>query len=56
MPFRKLFCSHRQFVEIRVSYIVNLEHVEWWDRQTLLIDNGQEIYLPRGAYQRLSVF
>ncbi|MEZ3444312.1 MAG: LytTR family DNA-binding domain-containing protein [Lachnospiraceae bacterium] len=53
---RKLFCSHRQFVEIGVSYIVNLEHVERWDRQTLLLDNGQEIYLPRGAYQRLPVF
>lgn len=47
------FCSHKEFVKIGASYIVNLDHVRDWDKQKLLLDNGQEIYLPRGAYQSL---
>ena len=50
---RETLCIHKEFVGIGVSYIVNLEHVESWDKQTLLLDNGQEIYLPRGAHRRL---
>lgn len=52
---REILCIHREFVGIGVSYIVNLKHAESWDRQTLLLDNGQEIYLPRGAYRGLPV-
>lgn len=50
---REILCVYKEFVGIGVSYIVNLGHVESWNRQTLLLDNGQEIYLPRGAHRRL---
>ena len=52
---REMLCIHEEFVEIGVSYIVNLEHVESWNRQQLLLDSGQEIYLPRGAHRGLAV-
>lgn len=52
---REILCIHEEFVGIGVSYIVNLGHVERWNRQTLLLDNGQEIYLPRGAHRELMV-
>lgn len=52
---RETLCIHKEFVGIGVSYIVNMEHVESWNRQTLLLDNGQEIYLPRGAYREFPV-
>lgn len=51
---RETLCIYKEFVGIGVSYIVNLGHVERWDRQTLLLDNGQEIYLPRGAHRGLT--
>lgn len=50
---REALCVHKGFVGIGVSYIVNLGHVEGWDKRILLLDNGQEIYLPRGAYRAL---
>lgn len=53
---REMLCIHKEFVGIGVSYIVNLRHVESWNRQMLLMDNGQEIYLPRGAHRGLPVF
>lgn len=53
---RETLCIHREFMGIGVSYIVNLGHVESWDRQTLLLDNGHEIYLPRNAHRELSGF
>lgn len=53
---REMLCIHREFVEIGVSYIVNVEHVESWNRRMMLLDNGQEIYLPRGAHRGLAVF
>lgn len=51
---RETLCIYKEFVGIGVSYIVNLGHVESWNRQTLMLDNRQEIYLPRGAYRGLS--
>lgn len=47
------FYGHKGFVRIGASYIVNLGHVKGWDKQKMQLDNGQEIYLPRGAYQSL---
>lgn len=53
---RETLCIYKEFVGIGVSYIVNLGHVESCGRQTLLLDNGQEIYLPRGSHRALSGF
>lgn len=49
----ELLCAHKMFVKLGVSYIVNLEHIDQMGSQTLLLDNGAEIYLPRGSYKEL---
>lgn len=43
----------REFVRVGVSYIVNLEHIASLNAQEVYLDNGQKIYLPRGAYHCL---
>ena len=56
MTMAKLFemlCPHKRFVKLGVSYIINMEHIERLDAQTLLLDCGKEIYLPRGSYKEL---
>ncbi|MBD5470696.1 MAG: response regulator transcription factor [Lachnospiraceae bacterium] len=56
MTMIKLFemlCSYKRFVKVGVSYIVNMEHIERLDTRMLLLDNGKEIYLPRGSYKEL---
>lgn len=50
---REVFCDHKEFVSIGASYIVNLRYVESWNRQKMMLDNGRQIYLPRGAYRSL---
>ena len=49
----ELLCSHKRFVKVGASYIVNMEHIERLDTRRLLLDNGKEIYLPRGSYKEL---
>lgn len=49
----ELLCVHKMFVKLGVSYIVNLEHIEQLGSQTLLLDNGTEICIPRGSYKEL---
>lgn len=41
------------FVKVGASYIVNLEHIGSLNAQELCLDNGERLYLPRGAYQPL---
>ena len=56
MTMKKLFeilCSYKRFVKLGVSYIINMEHIKRFDAQMLLLDNGKEIYLPRGSYKEL---
>ncbi|MDE6747523.1 MAG: LytTR family DNA-binding domain-containing protein [Lachnospiraceae bacterium] len=56
MTMTKLFemlCTYKRFVKLGVSYIVNMEHIERLDAQTLLLDCGKEIYLPRGSHKDL---
>lgn len=49
----ELLCTHKMFVKLGASYIINLEHIEQLGSQTLLLDNGTEICLPRGSYKEL---
>lgn len=49
----ELLFAYRDFAKVGVSYIVNLAHVEQLDRQTLLMDDGSTIHLPRGSYSAL---
>ena len=42
-----------EFVRVGRSYFVNLEHVDSLNEQEVNLDNGQKIYLPRGAYRCL---
>ncbi len=50
---QEMFAGHDEFVRVGVAYIVNLEHVEGLSTQMVQMDNGDEIYLPRGSYQHL---
>lgn len=43
----------QEFVRVGNSYIVNLEHIDSLNAQEVTLDNGQKIYLPRGAYRCL---
>lgn len=56
MTMTKLFemlCPYKRFVKLGVSYIVNMEHIERLDAQTLLLDCGKEIFIPRGSHKEL---
>lgn len=44
---------YSEFVKVGVAYIVNLEHIENMNTQELQMDNGDKIYLPRGAHRIL---
>lgn len=50
---QEMLAGHDEFVRVGVAYIINLEHVESLNTQMLQMDNGDEIYLPRGSYQNL---
>lgn len=50
----EMLAAHQEFVKVGASYIINLKHIERLGTQTLLLDNGVEIYLPRGSYKPLS--
>lgn len=45
--------DRQQFVRVGASYIVNLDHIDSLDAQKICMDNGEQIFLPRGAYQPL---
>lgn len=49
----ELFLSYAGIVRIGKWYIVNLSHVESLGSQVAQMDNGDELYLSRGAYQTL---
>lgn len=49
----EMLCCYQEFMKVGVSYVVNLEHIERLGTQILYMDNGTEIYLPRGSYQSL---
>lgn len=50
---RDILSGCRECTKVGGSYIVNLEHIERMNAQELRLDNGKEIYLPRGAYKSL---
>ena len=49
----KLFLPYAGIIRIGKWYIINISHVASLDSQTVQMDNGQKLYLPRGAYQSL---
>ncbi|MDE7284024.1 MAG: LytTR family DNA-binding domain-containing protein [Lachnospiraceae bacterium] len=56
ITMKKLFemlCSYKRFVRLGASFIVNMEHIERLDAQMMLLDSGEEIYLPRGSYKEI---
>lgn len=50
----EMLAAHQEFAKAGASYIVNLKHIERLGTQALQLDNGEEIYLPRGSYKTLS--
>ncbi|MCH5256569.1 MAG: response regulator transcription factor [Lachnospiraceae bacterium] len=49
----ELFTPYEEIVRIGKWYIINMDHVEGLDSQAVQMDNEQQLYLPRGAYQTL---
>ena len=49
----EMFLLYEEIVRIGKWYIINMNHVEGMDSHTVQMDNGQQLYLPRGAYQSL---
>ena len=49
----ELFLPYEEIVRIGKWYIVNMDHVEGLDSHAVQMGNGQQLYLPRGAYQAL---
>lgn len=44
---------YEEFVKVGASYIVNLSHIDSINSHEICLDDGRNIYLPRGAYQPL---
>lgn len=49
----EMLSAYREFTKVGISYIVNLEHIEGLNARAVQMDNGREIYLPRGSYKAL---
>ena len=49
----ELFLPYEEIIRLGKWYIINMDHVEGLDSQVVQMDNGQQLYLPRGAYQSL---
>jgi len=49
----EMLSEYEEFVKVGISYIINLIHVESISAQMIQMDNGKQIYLPRGAYRAL---
>ena len=49
----ELFLAYEEIIRIGKWYIVNMDHVEGMDSRAVQLSNGQQLYLPRGAYQAL---
>lgn len=49
----EMLSDNREFVKVGISYIVNLEHINYLNAREVQMDNGQMIYMPRGAYRNL---
>lgn len=49
----EMLCVFSEFAKVGVAYIVNMEHIESLSAQEIQLDNGRNIYLPRGTYQTL---
>ena len=49
----ELFLPYREIVRVGKWYIINMDHVEGLDSRAVQMMNGQQLYLPRGAYQSL---
>ncbi len=53
LEIHDMLSERQKFVRVGVSYIVNLDHVDSLNAQKICLDNGENIFLPRGAYQPL---
>ncbi|MCH5342033.1 MAG: response regulator transcription factor [Acetatifactor sp.] len=49
----ELFLPYEEIIRISKWYIVNMDHVDGMDSRAVQMSNGQQLYLPRGAYQIL---
>lgn len=49
----ELFLPYEEIIRLGKWYIINMDHVEGLDSRAVQMDNGMELYLPRGAYQSL---
>ena len=49
----ELFLSYEEIVRLGKWYIINMDHVEGLNSHAVQMDCGQQLFLPRGAYQSL---
>ncbi len=49
----EMLSPYGEFARVGVSYIVSLMHIESLSNRVLQMDNGKEIFLPRGSYKGL---
>lgn len=49
----EMLSGQKEFSRVGASYIVNLNHVDSLNAREIYMDNGESIFLPRGAYQPL---
>lgn len=49
----ELLSEFSEIIRVGKSYIINLKHVESLNGPELQLDNGEKLYVPRGAYQSL---
>ncbi len=49
----ELLSPYQEFVRAGIAYIINLDHIVNLNQQSIFLDTGKKIYLPRGAYKTL---
>lgn len=49
----QMLSHYQEFVKVGAAYIINLEHIDSLNSHYVCLDTGNNIFLPRGAYQPL---
>ncbi len=48
-----MLSEYPEFIKAGIAYIVNLNHIDSLNAQSMQMDNGMKVFLPRGTYKPL---
>lgn len=47
----EMLSPYAEFMRVGIAYLVNMEHIEYFNKAEIQMDTGKKIYPPRGAYR-----